>query len=197
MTNKVETKRMGNFDMAAAADRVKAFWELYPDGKIETTKHYDEQDSRLVFISYVWKKKSDYLEIAKIPGVSEKALLGSADSNGTAKQADGKEAKKDFEKLETISVGRALAFIGFSKDGTIASSEEMEEFKSFINDKFEENVSTAIEFLEDATDMKDLQNKWIALDGQVKGDERVENTKDNLKNKFLEVKSKTKKENVK
>ena len=36
---------------------------------------------------------------------------------------------KSFEKLESIAVGRALAFAGFSADGEIASFEEMEEYE--------------------------------------------------------------------
>ena len=35
---------------------------------------------------------------------------------------------KAFEKLESVAVGRALAYLGFGIDGSIASSEEMEEF---------------------------------------------------------------------
>lgn len=37
--------------------------------------------------------------------------------------------EKAFEKLETIAVGRALAFAGFLADGEIASLEEMQSFE--------------------------------------------------------------------
>lgn len=36
--------------------------------------------------------------------------------------------EKAFEKLETVAVGRALAFAGYLVDGSIASYEEMERF---------------------------------------------------------------------
>ena len=36
--------------------------------------------------------------------------------------------KKDFEKWETISVGRALALAGFLSDWEVASYEEVEDF---------------------------------------------------------------------
>lgn len=36
--------------------------------------------------------------------------------------------KKDFEKWETIAVGRALALAWFLSDGEVASFEEMEDF---------------------------------------------------------------------
>lgn len=37
---------------------------------------------------------------------------------------------KAFEKLETVAVGRALAFAGFLADGEIASYEEMEDYET-------------------------------------------------------------------
>ena len=38
------------------------------------------------------------------------------------------QAKKDFEKWETIAVGRALALAGFLADWEVASYEEIEDF---------------------------------------------------------------------
>ena len=38
------------------------------------------------------------------------------------------DKEKALEKLETVAVGRALAFAGFAPDGSIASAEEMEKF---------------------------------------------------------------------
>jgi hypothetical protein len=40
------------------------------------------------------------------------------------------KAKKDFEKWETIAVGRALALAGYLADWEIASYEEIEDFIS-------------------------------------------------------------------
>jgi len=36
---------------------------------------------------------------------------------------------KSFEKLETVAVGRALAFAGYLADGEIASYEEMQDYE--------------------------------------------------------------------
>lgn len=47
---------------------------------------------------------------------------------------------KDFEKLETIAVGRALATLGYMASGEIASSEEMEEFMDYQQEKKFEQV---------------------------------------------------------
>lgn len=41
------------------------------------------------------------------------------------------KAKKDFEKLETIAVGRALALAGFLSDGEVASYEEAEDYANW------------------------------------------------------------------
>lgn len=38
------------------------------------------------------------------------------------------QAKKDFEKWETIAVGRALALAGYLSDWEVASYEEIEDF---------------------------------------------------------------------
>lgn len=179
--NQVATKRMGNFDMASAADRTLAFWEKYPKGKISTEKSKDE-DSLLIFKTYIWKNKSDYIELAKVPGISKDALLSSADAEGTAKQENIKAAKKDFEKLETISVGRALAFLGFAKNGQIASTEEMERFYNYQEDKQEEDIESAIEYLKESSNIEELKSRWSQVDREIQKDERVIKAKDDRKN---------------
>ena len=195
MASSVETKKMGNFDMASASDRVKAFWELYPSGKIQTTKvREDSENGLLVFTAYVWKDKRDYMELAKIPGIDKETLLGTSDVNGTAKQAEGKEAKKDFEKLETISAGRALALMGFSKDGTIASTEEMEEFLKDKSDKEEiareESIEAAVEYIKEASTIEELSSIWSEIPRDLIKKEtdplmRINQAKDEMKAKLL------------
>jgi hypothetical protein len=183
--NNVQTKRMGNFDMASAADRVKAFWENNPSGKISTVKS-KEEDGMLVFKTYIWKKKSDYLKLATIPGIDKDVLLSSADVEGSAKQGNTKMEKKDFEKLETISVGRALALMGFSKDGSIASTEEMEEFAKYKDDREEEAVLSAVEYIEESNDLPQLQERFIGLENDLKKDDRIFATKEAMKKKLQE-----------
>lgn len=186
MADKVQTKRMGNFDMASAGDRIKAFWEMYPGGKIETVSERKEsEENKLIYTTYIWKNKKDYLDLAKIPGLDKDVVLSSADVNAAAKQGDDKVAKKDYEKLETISVGRALALLGFLKDGQVASSEEMEEFNEYKMTKLEEETATAIEYLNESTDIKDLGKRWVELSGDIKKVKEVFDRKELLKAKFL------------
>lgn len=180
MTKNVATKRMGNFDMASAADRILAFWEKYPKGKISTDKSRDE-DGLLIFKSYIWKDKKDYLDIAKTPGLDKEVVLSSADAEGTAKQAESKLAKKDFEKIETISVGRALALLGFAKDGQIASTEEMERFHKYEESRLDEEKESAIEYLKEAESLDELKKRWVQIDREIQQIEEVVKAKDSTK----------------
>lgn len=123
---------------AKVADRLHEFRQDNPRSKISTT-YKEDSEGHVVFKAYVWKDKTDFLEALKVTDAST-ALL-SADSEGSAKsQSDG---EKDFEKLETIAVGRALALLGYAVTGEIASSEEMEAFEAFKLEKFEAEINEA------------------------------------------------------
>ena len=181
---KVATKRMGNFDMASAADRILAFWEKYSNGKITTIRSVDG-DGLKVFTTYIWKDKKDFLDIAKIPGVAIDVALETADASSPAKQAEGKEAKKDFEKLDTISTGRALAKLGFLKDGQVASTEELEKYREF-NDwqesKLLEDIETADNELTEAKTLDELKDLWVKFPPEVRA--KLETKKDEIKDKL-------------
>lgn len=72
-------------------------------------------------VQWVWDKGGvQFKATVKISDDWEKVYTGH--SFGMYK------SNKDFEKLETIAVGRALAFAGFLADGEVASYEEMEDF---------------------------------------------------------------------
>jgi hypothetical protein len=74
----------------------------------------------------------------------------SARATGNARYtAEELKKAKSFEKLETISVGRALANLGYLNDGQIASTEELEEFHDY-------KLSQAMEAIEAINDMKSL-----------------------------------------
>lgn len=201
MGDRVATKRMGNFDMASAGDRILAFWEKNPNGKIFTDK--DGKDGELkVFTSYIWKDRATWLEALKnMPaGVSKETaeyiLLLSADTNAPAKQPEGKEAKKDFEKLDTVSVGRALAKLGYLKDGQIASTEELEDrqyYQEFVEEKLERDSDAAILALSECDDLNALASVWASVPGNVKAVKRVVEKKDELKAELLEKEAAKKK----
>lgn len=139
MTKKVKTVKIGGgADYAKVNDRLKAFRSDHPRAKIVTTP--SKQDDGMVMF------RADILV--------DKADEHSAESTGHALQT--KTGTKDFEKLETIAVGRALALLGYGADGEIASSEEMEEFENFKNEKLEK----VRELVENAKTTDELKTIW-------------------------------------
>lgn len=151
---------------AKVPERIKIFREDCPNGKIETDhKHLD--GDIVEFRAWVWKDKKDLVEILKA-GVSDKEVVrNSSDSNGTSKNIVGGE--KDFEKLETIAIGRALATLGYLASGEIASSEEMEEFlsqKEFDRIEKMEEIKTEIDAIETIEELKIFytKNKGLGKD---------------------------------
>lgn len=98
---------------AKVKDRLKAFWEENPRGKIETTPTI-ANGGMTMFKTSILRDKAD---------VNSREATAHSLGNITD--------EKSFEKLETISVGRCLALLGYATDGEVASSEEMEEFENY------------------------------------------------------------------
>ena len=115
--------KFGDKDYAFVPDRLKKFREANPRAVIITKPTFQE-DGSLIFQATI---------------VKDDAADSSARATGTAFY-NAKQLQKDkaFEKLETISVGRALANLGYLNDGQIATTEELQEFEDFKQDKLEE-----------------------------------------------------------
>lgn len=98
-------------------------------------------------------------------------------------------AVKAFEKLETIAVGRALAFAGLLSDGEIASTEEMASYAEAIplidNTKALEKVSSA-------KDKESLKQVWLTLTQAERDNKEVESLKNTLKEQYENSPSGTK-----
>ncbi len=144
-------------DYAKVADRLKEFRQDNPRSKT-ATQYKILDDGTVIFKAYVWKDKTDFIDILKVSG-AEAAML-SADADGTAKSGDNGE--KSFEKLETIAVGRALALLGYAGTGEIASSEEMEAFEAYKLEKLE----AAIETIKTATKRDEFQKVMSSLNAE-------------------------------
>ena len=113
----------------------------------------------------------------------------SADTNAPAKQPEGKEAKKDFEKLDTVSVGRALAKLGFLKDGQVASDEELEDrqyYQDYVQSRIERESDEAILALSECKDLNSLATVWASIPGNIKAVKAVVEKKDEYKAELLE-----------
>lgn len=97
--------------------------------------------------------------------------------------------EKALEKLETIAVGRALAFAGYLSDGEIASSEEMT--------KYEEaplvDSSMALEKLAMIRNVEALRIVWTKLSQAERNHPEVLALKNELKKKYADLQSGTEK----
>ena len=102
--------------------------------------------------------------------VSSIILDGKCISNGESKQMHNKE--KDFEKAQSVSIGRGLSFAGFM-GSEIASAEEMQEFirtdETFDDKKIIKNKPTI------QVDVTKLANDWISKLNEIAKDETSPN----------------------
>lgn len=104
MTRQIETIRLGEFEYAKVSARLLEFLADNPKCSIETTCEFKE--GWALFRAIVTAQRGTFT------GHS----LGKVGAT-----------KKQFEKQETIAVGRALAFAGYLSSGEIASFEEMDD----------------------------------------------------------------------
>lgn len=167
---KYKDKKTGEYksmtiEYSKVTDRLKEFRQDCPFGDIKTNLEV----------------KGEYI-FATATIIKDKSVEHSATATGNAiAKLTGSE--KEFEKLETLSVGRALAFLGYSAGGEIASSEEMEEFLNYQEQKKQELIQNAIEELDNAKTYDELQTIWGTLGTAIKEKEVVAK-KDELKAKL-------------
>lgn len=101
----IKTVNLKGKAYAPVGERIKAFHEKYQQNtSIETNVEF----------------KEGWAYVKAVIKFDNKTFNGHSFGKLTAEKA--------LEKLETVAVGRALAFSGFAPDGTIASYEEMEKF---------------------------------------------------------------------
>lgn len=124
MTEKLPTIKLKGKDYVQVKDRVLFFNETYPNGSIKTIA-INKPDG-----SYAWFTA----EIT--PDVSTPARTFIARSAGPI------DEEKSYEKLETVAVGRALAFMGIGVIEGVASADEMQVFeeRKYKNTRFENRM---------------------------------------------------------
>lgn len=158
---KVPTIDLKGKEYAQVKDRVKKFRENTTNGSIETEM----------------QQLPDGSVVIKATVVVDKSDEGSRSATG---QSFGKiGTDKAFEKLETIAVGRALAFLGYLADGEIASSDEMEEFVKYQQGKKDD----AIDLLKSAKSTDELKETFTKL-GNLMADTEIIKVKDEMKSKL-------------
>jgi len=107
-----DLKDIQGSDYAMVHERVKAFCGTYANGQILTEIVKDEQ-GHVIF-------KAHAVVDGVIRGTGHAhELEGSSNINNTS----------HYEACETSAVGRCLAFLGYSPDGSLASYEEIENAK--------------------------------------------------------------------
>ena len=158
MTNQLKTIDLKGKQYAQVAERLRQFREDNPNGSIKTDPTIMD-DGQIMFKTTILKDKSDE---------------NSADATGHALGKSGND--KAFEKLESISVGRALALLGYAASGEIASSEEMEEFNEYRTEKIE----IAISKINDSETVDALKDTYMAL-GNLLSEAAVIEAKDKKK----------------
>lgn len=142
------TKIAGDKDYALVPDRIKEFREANPRAKI-TTIPTQMEDGGFMFQTTI---------------LSDKADENSAEATGTSMyNAIEMKKAKAFEKLETISVGRALALLGYLNNGQVATSEEMVEFEEYKNRNKMEAIENAITSIESTSTMEELKTLFVSL----------------------------------
>ncbi len=168
---KYKDKKTGEYksitiEYAKVNDRLLEFRQENPKGSIVTS--FQLVTDRIIFKSHIVKDRGDNT---------------SAEATGHATgKDDGTE--KVFEKLETIATGRALALLGYGAKGEIASSEEMEEFQEYQQEKHAEMIMEITEQLDNATTLMELGEVWASIDGAYK--KEVESFKNSKKEKLNE-----------
>ena len=116
--------------------------------------------------------------------VKDKSNASSAEATGHALSSEVRGAKeKQFEKLETIAVGRALALLGYAASGEVASSEEMAEFLEHRELRKREAINEAVESLESCETLDSLKTTFTSL-GVLMRENEVIAAKDAMKKKL-------------
>lgn len=145
-------KVSGGGEYAKVAERLKEFHNQYKSGKIETS--YNLTEAMICFKATI------------TPDTTKPDRFFTGHSLGAIKGV------KAFEKLETIAVGRALAFLGLLADGDVASADEIEEYIEETTSNKEVNRLGEIEELkaiaEGIETIEELREFWAMNKGMGK-----------------------------
>ena len=181
MRRQLKTNKVGGGDYTGVGERMLSFREDHPNSKI-LTSFTEKEDGEITFKTYIWKDKKVFMDwITK--GNKEMALL-TADSEASSRGPS--KGKKEFEKQETIATGRALAYLGYSGNGQIASSEEMEDFLSYKDEKNEEDVLSAIEYVSESQTVEELMKRYLELGMDIRNNSRIKDKCKEIKIAILE-----------
>jgi hypothetical protein len=101
---------------------------------------------------------------------------------------------KALEKIETLAVGRALAFAGYLSTGEIASYEEMERYEKAIANI---DIAPAIERLNKTKNIEELAKIWRSLSEDERRNKMIEEHKNVKKKEFETIQIEEENEKIK
>lgn len=145
--SKVQTINLKGNEYATVPQRLKEFRQKNPRSSVETKPTF-QPDGTIVFSAKIVADQSD-----------ESSATATGHSYGK------NTGDKAFEKLETVSVGRALALLGYLNNGQVATTEEMVEFEEYQQDQYQlaldeiRNATTREEFSTILARLKPEQKK--------------------------------------
>lgn len=172
MLKKSKTINLGQggkiIEYAKVSARVGEFHKLYKFASITTA--FEFKEGWAIFKATV------------IPDSSKPERCFTGTSMGKA------GAIKAFEKLETIAVGRALAFAGLLSDGEIASNEEMVSYAEAI--PLTDNTK-ALEKLSSTKTKGELGKAWALLSQAERQNPEVQALKETLKAQYENTQPRT------
>lgn len=151
--NKVATVDLKGNEYALVPVRLKAFREQNPRADIISTPHWGA-DGSLDFETRIIKDQAE-----------EHGAKGTGWAHYSSTEMKN---SKSYEKLSTISVGRALSNLGYLNNGQIASTEEMEEFEDYKKTKQDDREYDILSDIKACESLDDLKEFFMGLNGKDK-----------------------------
>ena len=165
-------------DYAKVTDRLEAFRVNHPKSKILTS--YKNENNKVVFKAFLWRDKTEVIQ-SLTNGISKELIYLTADAEATAQKTITSD--KDFEKLETMAIGRALSNLGYSSTGKIAES-MVSELDQYKDELYQDSVDSAIDRLQNCKTLDELKSSYQALNPVLRIDKTIKVITEEIKKKL-------------
>jgi len=159
-------------------DRLEAFRTNHPNSKILTS--YKTENNKVVFKAFLWRDKTEVIQ-SLANGISKELIYLTADAEATAQKTITSD--KDFEKLETMAIGRALSNLGYSSTGKIAES-MVSELDQYKDELYQDSVDSAIDRLQNCKTLDELKANYQALNPVLRIDKTIKVITEEIKKKL-------------